>query len=147
RQGRGWSGAVWDRRPGGRPRWAVRARQPRRRWHPGAGRDPVGSRGAAMTEPRATASCRTRVAVGEDEPLLREGLRAVLEGGGLEVVATVGTATELVATVEAQRPDLVITDIRMPPGHSDDGLAAALQLRSAIPDLAVVVLSQHLQRS
>jgi DNA-binding NarL/FixJ family response regulator len=89
----------------------------------------------------------TRVVIAEDEPLLREGLRHVLTDGGFDVVAAVATATDLVAAAHEHRPGLVVTDIRMPPGNSDDGLAAALELRRELPGVAVVVLSQHLQRS
>ncbi|WP_449373178.1 response regulator [Arthrobacter psychrolactophilus] len=87
-----------------------------------------------------------RVVIGEDEALLRHGLQLVLEGGGFEVVATVGDAVELELAVALHRPDLVITDIRMPPTHSDEGLLAALRIRAEYPEIAVVVLSQHVQR-
>ncbi|GAA2246925.1 response regulator transcription factor [Herbiconiux moechotypicola] len=87
-----------------------------------------------------------RVVIGEDEVLLREGLARVMAGDGLEVVATAGTAGELEREVAAHRPDLVVTDIRMPPTHSDEGLVAALRIRRAFPGTAVMVLSQHVQR-
>jgi len=103
---------------------------------------------ARAAVPAASGSAgRIRVVIGEDEPLLREGLRSVLGGAGFSVVAAVDTATRLTAVVRELRPDLVVTDIRMPPGNSDDGLAAALQLRRELPATAVVVLSQHLQRA
>lgn len=104
-------------------------------------------RGRAVTRRTASGRAAIRVIVGEDEPLLREGLRTVLGDGGFRVVAAVGTATDLVAAVHEHRPDLVITDIRMPPGNGDDGLMAALQLRRELPGTAVIVLSQHLQRA
>jgi DNA-binding NarL/FixJ family response regulator len=87
-----------------------------------------------------------RVVIGEDETLLREGLRRVLTDDGFKVVAAVASAPELISAVRELHPQLVVTDIRMPPGHADDGLQAALTLRRELPDIAVVVLSQHLQR-
>jgi len=88
-----------------------------------------------------------RVVIGEDEALLRTGLSHVLEAGGFEVVAAVADADELVRAVDDQVPDMVITDIRMPPDHTDAGLRAALEVRRRHPDVAIVVLSQHLQRA
>lgn len=87
-----------------------------------------------------------RVLIGEDETLLREGLALVLDHGGFEVVGGAGTAVDLVEKARRLRPDLVITDIRMPPDHTDDGIRAALRIRASMPDVAIVVLSQHLQR-
>ncbi|PYI38113.1 DNA-binding response regulator [Arthrobacter psychrolactophilus] len=86
-----------------------------------------------------------RVVIGEDEALLRHGLQLVLEGGGFEVVAAASDAVELERAVGLHLPELVITDIRMPPSHSDEGLRAALRLRAKHPEIAVVVLSQHMQ--
>ena len=86
-----------------------------------------------------------RVVLAEDGVLLREGLAGVLSRFGFTVVAAVGTAVELVAAVAEHRPDLVVTDIRMPPGQSDEGLRAAVALRAEDPELAVVVLSQYVQ--
>lgn len=88
-----------------------------------------------------------RIVIAEDEALLRLGLQLVLERGGLEVVGTAPDAVALEAVVEAERPDLVITDIRMPPTFTDEGVAAALRIRDRHPDIGVVVLSQHVQRS
>ncbi|MDR5701809.1 response regulator transcription factor [Agromyces aerolatus] len=87
-----------------------------------------------------------RVVIGEDEVLLREGLGHVLENDGIEVVAAVGTAVELEVAVARLEPDLVITDIRMPPTHTDEGLLAALRIRRTHPGMAVMVLSQYVQR-
>jgi DNA-binding NarL/FixJ family response regulator len=87
-----------------------------------------------------------RVVIAEDELLLREGLTHLLEADGIEVLAAVGTAIELEAAVARLAPDLVITDIRMPPTHTDEGLQAAVRIRRAHPGTAVVVLSQHVQR-
>ncbi|SCG37176.1 response regulator transcription factor [Micromonospora humi] len=87
----------------------------------------------------------TRVVLAEDEVLLREGLVGLLTRFGFAVAAAVGSAPELLDAVRTHRPDLVVTDIRMPPEHRDDGLRAAVTLRAERPDLAVVVLSQHVQ--
>ncbi|WNM38496.1 response regulator transcription factor [Micromonospora halotolerans] len=87
----------------------------------------------------------TRVVLAEDEVLLREGLVGLLTRFGFAVVAAVGTAPELLDAARAHRPELLVTDIRMPPEHRDDGLRAAVTLRAERPDLAVVVLSQHVQ--
>lgn len=87
-----------------------------------------------------------RVVIGEDEALLREGLTLVLQQGGFEVVAATRDAEELLREARRLRPDLVVTDIRMPPGHTDEGLRAALEIRHCIRGVAVVVLSNYLQR-
>ena len=87
-----------------------------------------------------------RTVIAEDETLLREGLAMVLEREGFDVVAAVGDAPSLMHEAMAREPELVITDIRMPPGNNDDGLVAALQLRAALPTTGVVVLSQHVVR-
>ncbi|WP_295701025.1 response regulator transcription factor [Lapillicoccus sp.] len=87
-----------------------------------------------------------RVVIGEDEALLREGLAYVLNHGGFDVVASAGNGADLLRLARQHEPELVITDIRMPPGHTDEGLRAALQIRQLLPHTAIVVLSQHLQR-
>ncbi|MFE0591054.1 response regulator [Micromonospora echinospora] len=87
----------------------------------------------------------TRVVLAEDEVLLREGLVALLTRFDFEVVAAVGSAPALRDAVDAYQPDLLVTDIRMPPHHRDDGLRAAVALRERRPRLAVVVLSQYVQ--
>jgi DNA-binding NarL/FixJ family response regulator len=87
-----------------------------------------------------------RVVIAEDEALLREGLSLVLTQGGFNVVASAATAGELLELAAEHRPDLVVTDIRMPPDRTDDGLRAALTIIRSMPEVAVVVLSQHLQR-
>jgi DNA-binding NarL/FixJ family response regulator len=87
-----------------------------------------------------------RVVIGEDEALMREGLALVLERAGFEVAAVAADAVALVEAAERERPELLVTDIRMPPTHSDDGLRAALAIRDARPETAVLVLSQHVQR-
>jgi DNA-binding NarL/FixJ family response regulator len=89
-------------------------------------------------------SGRTRVVVGEDQPIVREGIVHILQDGGFEVAATAGDAQELVRKVRTYRPD-VVTDIQMPPDHTDDGLRAALEIRAAQPDVGVLILSQFLE--
>ncbi|HLT60177.1 MAG TPA: response regulator transcription factor [Microlunatus sp.] len=84
-----------------------------------------------------------RLIIGEDEGLLREGLSRLLADEGYDVVATATTAPELITRTLALRPELVITDIRMPPDHARDGIEAALTLRARLPELAIIVLSQH----
>jgi DNA-binding NarL/FixJ family response regulator len=84
-----------------------------------------------------------RVVVGEDQPLFRAGLVRLLGDAGFEVVAECGDAEELVRRVAGHRPDVVVTDVRMPPGNSDDGLRAARQIRARFPGTAVMVLSQY----
>jgi DNA-binding NarL/FixJ family response regulator len=86
-----------------------------------------------------------RVVVGEDEPIVREGVVHVLEDAGFDVVAVAADADDLLRKTLAHKPDVVITDIQMPPGHSDDGLRAALQIRSTHPEVGVLVLSQFLE--
>jgi DNA-binding NarL/FixJ family response regulator len=85
-----------------------------------------------------------RVVLAEDHYLVREGLRSLLETQpDLEIVGTCGELDELLQTVEAERPDVVITDIRMPPTGVDEGIRAAEQLRTTHPGIGVVVLSQY----
>lgn len=87
-----------------------------------------------------------RVLIADDEPLIREGLASVLNRNGFLVSETVGNATDLMRAVQNDPPDLVITDIRMPPAMRDEGLIAALTIKQRHPAVAVVVLSQHVQR-
>lgn len=90
-----------------------------------------------------------RIIVAEDAVLLREGLVALLERAGHEVIAAFATATELRDAgrrlVADGSADLLLTDVRMPPGDRDDGLRAALELRSERPDLPVIALSQYVE--
>ncbi|MFJ8882620.1 LuxR C-terminal-related transcriptional regulator [Streptomyces sp. NPDC102402] len=88
-----------------------------------------------------------RIVLAEDSVLLREGLVGLLERFGHQVVAGAGTAGELTAAVAEHGPDIVVTDVRMPPGFSDEGLRAAVSLREARPRLPVLVLSQYVQRA
>jgi DNA-binding NarL/FixJ family response regulator len=87
-----------------------------------------------------------RVVIGEDEALLRDGLALVLQRAGAEVVATVGDGRALADAAAAEEPDLVVTDIRMPPSFRDEGLQAALEIRAGRPDMAILVLSHYVQR-
>jgi len=87
----------------------------------------------------------TRVALADDDILLREGLASLLERAGFDVVAQCGDATQLIAEVRELRPDLVVVDIRMPPRHSTDGLDAARVIREEHPQTAVLVLSAHVE--
>ncbi|MFC4534426.1 response regulator [Sphaerisporangium dianthi] len=86
-----------------------------------------------------------RVVIAEDSVLLREGLIRLLGDGGIETVAAVGDGPALVESVRAHRPDLAVVDVRMPPSHTDEGLRAALQARSLVPGLPVLVLSQYVE--
>lgn len=88
-----------------------------------------------------------RVVLAEDAVLLREGLVGLLERFGHTVLAAVGEPEALLAAVNAQPPDVVVTDVRMPPGFSDEGLRAAIALRSDHPGLAVLVLSQYVEQT
>lgn len=85
-----------------------------------------------------------RIVLAEDQYLVREGLRRVLETQeGLEVVSVCSDLDSLLVTVAEERPDVVLTDIRMPPGNTDEGIQAATRLRETNPEVGVVVLSQY----
>lgn len=88
---------------------------------------------------------RTRVVVADDDVLLREGLASLLERSGFDVAGQAGDAPQLVALVRELRPELVIVDIRMPPRHSTEGLDAAREIRALFPDIAILVLSAHVE--
>ena len=83
-----------------------------------------------------------RVVIGEDDVLLREGIERLLSEAGFEVVAQAGDAEDFLRKALAHKPAAVVVDVQMPPGHSDDGLRAALELRRQRPDTGVLVLSQ-----
>jgi DNA-binding NarL/FixJ family response regulator len=91
-----------------------------------------------------TAVTPLRIVLAEDAALLREGLVGILERAGHEVCAAVADADALRAYVERERPDVVITDIRMPPDHTDEGLRAAVAIRAEHPEIAIVVLSAYI---
>lgn len=84
-----------------------------------------------------------RIVLAEDSVLLRAGLVELLTRGGHDVIAAVGDAEALARAVEDDCPDIVVTDVRMPPGFANEGLEAALELRARYPGLAVLVLSQY----
>jgi DNA-binding NarL/FixJ family response regulator len=86
-----------------------------------------------------------RVVVADDSVLFREGLAQLLEGSGFEVVGRAGDGQQLLASVSAQRPDIVITDIRMPPTYTIEGLEAAVEIRKRLPQVAVLLLSQYVE--
>ncbi|MBN9623498.1 MAG: response regulator transcription factor [Actinobacteria bacterium] len=87
-----------------------------------------------------------RVILAEDEPLMRESLVALLGAGGFEVVAEASDGEDLVRKARGHRPAVAITDIRMPPTQTDEGLRAALQIRAELPEVGVLVLSRHVVR-
>lgn len=86
-----------------------------------------------------------RVVIADDETLLREGLARLLSDSGFQVVGKAATADELSRWVELTRPDVAIVDIRMPPTHTDEGLVAAQEIRSAHPEVGVLVLSHYVE--
>src|ERR671918_272396 len=88
-----------------------------------------------------------RAVLGEDQPIVREGIATILRHAGFDVVASVDNAVDLVRAAEEHRPDVVITDIRMPPALEADGLDAVRKIRAARPETAVIVLSQFLDAS
>ena len=86
-----------------------------------------------------------RVVIAEDSILLREGLERLLRENGLEVIGSSGTADDLLRKVRSHLPDVAIVDIRLPPTHNDEGLRAALEIRSKHHDVGVLVLSQYVE--
>jgi DNA-binding NarL/FixJ family response regulator len=88
-----------------------------------------------------------RIVIAEDDPLLREGLALLLRAESLDVVATAGTADEILKAIDEHRPDVAILDVRMPPTHTDEGIVAAVEARRRQPGLAVLVLSAYVEQS
>jgi DNA-binding NarL/FixJ family response regulator len=88
-----------------------------------------------------------RVVIGEDDVLLREGMARLLSDAGFDVVALAADADDFLRKTFAHRPDIAIVDVQMPPRHEDDGLVAAVQVRSRLPDTGVLVLSQFYEES
>jgi DNA-binding NarL/FixJ family response regulator len=86
-----------------------------------------------------------RLVVAEDQALVREGIIRMLESAGLTVVGAAVDAVDLVRQARQHQPDVIITDIQMPPGRSDDGLRAAMEIRELYPGMGVIVLSQFLE--
>jgi DNA-binding NarL/FixJ family response regulator len=87
----------------------------------------------------------TSVVVADDDVLLREGLASLLERSGFDVVGQAGDAADLLVLVRQHRPELAIIDIRMPPDHMTEGLVAARTIRQELPDIAILVLSAHVE--
>jgi DNA-binding NarL/FixJ family response regulator len=88
-----------------------------------------------------------RVVIADDSVLLREGIVRLLEDSGFEVVAQAGDGDDLLRKVGAHKPDVAVVDVRMPPTHSDEGLRAALRIRTEHPHTAVLVLSQYVDEA
>jgi DNA-binding NarL/FixJ family response regulator len=86
-----------------------------------------------------------RVVIADDAPLIREGIATLLVEHDVDVVQQVDNADALLESVRVVRPDVALIDIRMPPTHTDEGLRAAREIRALYPDVAVLVLSQHLE--
>jgi DNA-binding NarL/FixJ family response regulator len=86
-----------------------------------------------------------RVVIADDSALLREGAVRLLEEAGFDVVAQAGDAEDLLRKVRAHKPDVAIIDVRMPPDNLDDGLRAALTIRSELPDVGILLLSQYVE--
>src|SRR4029077_1201414 len=109
---------------------------------------PPGVGGSAVSGPSPvqipkTQASRVRVVLAEDDLLMREGLASLLERSGFDVVGQAGDGRQLLAIVREKTPDLVVTDIRMPPANFTEGLDAGRGTREELPHPAVVVLSAH----
>src|SRR5690606_28661750 len=137
------------RRPAGHHDHRRRYRQRGPRW-PRTVRHRLTRQGKRRTVPRRQPRGRpdenrggdpVRIALAEDSTLLREGIAQLLVAEGHAVTAAVGTAEELLVALADSLPDLVIVDVRMPPGYVDEGIRAALEIRSAYPGVSVLVLS------
>jgi DNA-binding NarL/FixJ family response regulator len=111
---------------------------------PDASGDQRGDRDSpALVQQRSPVPDRVRVVVAEDDVLLREGLASLLDRSGFDVVGQAGDGVQLLELVREQAPELVVTDIRMPPTHSTEGLDAARLIREELPGTAILVLSAH----
>ena len=86
-----------------------------------------------------------RVVIAEDQALLREGLGMLFENGGHDVLALLADAAALAAVVDAEKPDLVVVDVRMPPTFTDEGVQVARTIKADHPNVGVLVLSQHIE--
>ena len=127
---------------------ATRGRRRHRAGRPGrpargAGWDAAGDQPARRSDGGEDGVPGLRIVLAEDAALLREGLVGILERSGHEVLAAVEDADALLAFTARLQPDLVITDIRMPPTHTDEGLRAAAQIRAEHPGIAIMVLSAY----
>jgi DNA-binding NarL/FixJ family response regulator/DNA-binding SARP family transcriptional activator len=108
--------------------------------------DPALELPAGTAAPTEAVSRSLRIVLAEDHYLLREGVRRLLDADpGIEVAAVCEDLDQLLAAVEAERPDVVVTDIRMPPGNLDEGIRASDRLHAEYPDVGAVVLSQYLE--
>jgi len=101
--------------------------------------------GATVHEASERSVSPRRIAVADDDVLLREGLASLLEGAGFEIVGQAGDGPGLLAVVRDSRPELVIVDIRMPPDFATEGLDAARTIREEFPDVGILVLSAHVE--
>lgn len=99
-----------------------------------------------MTEPIPPTPTSPGIVLADDAVLLREGVRSLLEDEGMEVLASVGDGEQLLEAVRRHRPGLAIVDVRMPPTHTDEGLVAALAIKREMPEVGVLMLSQHVAR-
>ncbi|AWS40817.1 response regulator transcription factor [Streptosporangium sp. 'caverna'] len=88
---------------------------------------------------------RTRIALADDDVLLREGLASLFERLGFEIVGQAGDASELLSLVRDREPELVIVDIRMPPAHTTEGVDAAYLIRQEFPEIGILLLSAHIE--
>ena len=86
-----------------------------------------------------------RVAIADDDVLLRQGLAALLREGGYDVIGQASDADGLIELVRKEQPDIAIVDIRMPPTHTTEGLEAARTIREELPEVAILVLSAHIE--
>jgi DNA-binding NarL/FixJ family response regulator len=100
---------------------------------------------AAVEAGDGAAATRGRVVIADDDVLLREGLASLLDRAGFEVVGQAGGAPELLELAREQKPNLAIVDIRMPPTHTTEGLDAARAIREEAPEMAILVLSAHVE--
>jgi serine/threonine-protein kinase PknK len=86
-----------------------------------------------------------RVVLADDAALIRGALAQLLEDGGVEVLAQVGTPAQLLAAIEEHQPDVALVDIRMPPTYTDEGIRAALEIRQRFPEVGILLLSTHIE--
>jgi len=100
---------------------------------------------AARADGRGSSVPALRVILADDDVLLREGLASLFERSGFEVLGQAGDGAQLLTLVHEEKPDLVVVDIRMPPTHTVEGLDAARTIRKELPEIAIVVLSAHVE--
>src|ERR1700755_2098451 len=100
---------------------------------------------SAPGEEAISPSSALRVVVADDDVLLREGLSSLLGRSGFVVVGQTGNATETLALIRAETPDLLVVDIRMPPTNTTEGLDVAAVIRAELPEIGILVLSAHVE--